>query len=146
MKSIPNEAFSSINSLVEYSWQYTDGDGLLKAFYDPIFEVSVQKRMYLIALTTIWISLCTNPTAEKRPMDSYLEKARRDYQICLLYYCFGLLLGSIPSKGIRFAKCKGFTWSTFISGADEERCLEFAIDLMSHFGLQYSPSYEVSKK
>lgn len=141
-KSVPRNALASLEALVEYSNHYSSGDGLLRAFFDSTFDKSVHKHMYLISLTTIWIALFTRPIDAKKLQANRLNKAKREFQICMLYYCFGLLSGQIPAKGARFVKKQRFRWETAISNADDDWCVKYAIELMGLFGLEYNQTAE----
>ena len=137
-ESVPRSALSSLETLVEYSNQFSSGDGLIRSFFDSTFDKAVQKHMYLISITTTWIALFTRPIDSARFQANHIIKAKRDFQICMLYYCFGLLAGTIPRKGVRFAENHRFSWEKTLSSLDDEWCVKLANELMALFDLEYA--------
>ena len=139
-KSAPRSALSSLEKLVEYSNQFSTLDGLIRAYFNPVIEKNKvsQKTMYLISITTIWIALFTRPIDSAKLQADRLIKAKREFQICMLYYCFGLLTGTIPCKGVRFAAKHRFSWKKILTIQDDEWCIKLANALMAHFGLEYA--------
>lgn len=140
-KILPNGSVAEPACIAAFSEEFSNTDGLLPAYYNSSFEEKVQRPAYLIALTTIWIANYTRPIESKRRNKK--ERLQRKYQVCLLYYCFNLLTGTLPLKEERCFKEKilqRFSRTEWMGSEATHVQLErfkFAFEMLHDIGLEY---------